>query len=134
VVTTSVRANATGPSLQLIRQLVADYGPTFKQADVDIAKNKILKNNTLIYESQAAKLGILRRMSKFNKSPKFLEEDQAKLLQMSLADFKSSIASYLPEKELVYVVVGDKATQFEEVKKFANGRVTLLTAAGQPIK
>ncbi|SFQ48485.1 M16 family metallopeptidase [Hymenobacter arizonensis] len=134
VVSTSVRANVTGASLQLIRQLLTDYGPTFKEADVEIAKSKILKGNTLAYESQAAKLGILRRMSKFGKSPKFLEEDQAKLLQMTLADFKSTIGSYMPEKELVYVVVGDKATQFEEVKKFANGKVVLLAPNGTPVK
>jgi zinc protease len=40
----------------------------------------------------------------------------------------------MPEKELVYVVVGDKATQLQEVKKFANGKVTLLDATGKLAK
>jgi zinc protease len=134
IVSTSVRANATGASLQLIRQLLTDYGPTFSQADVDIAKSKILKGNTLVYESQGAKLGILRRISKFNKSPKFIEDDQQLLMQMGVADFKATIGKYMSEKEMVYVVVGDKATQFEEVKKFANGKVTLLDATGKLVK
>lgn len=134
IVSTSVRANATGASLQLIRQLLTDYGPTFSQADADIAKSKILKGNTLIYESQGAKLGILRRISKFNKSPHFLEDDQQQLMRMSVADFRATIGQYMAEKDLVYVVVGDKATQLEEVKKFAPGRVTLLDATGQPVK
>nr|WP_167855328.1 pitrilysin family protein [Hymenobacter wooponensis] len=134
VVTTSVRANATGASLQLIRQLLTDYGPTFSPADVEIAKSKILKGNTLVYESQGAKLGILRRISKFNRSPKFLEDDQQKLLQMGVTDFQATIGKYMPEKELVYVVVGDKATQYEEVKKFANGNITLLDRNGTPLK
>lgn len=134
IVSTSVRANATGASLQLIRELLTNYGPTFSQADVDIAKSKILKGNTLVYESQGAKLGILRRISKFNKSPKFIEDDQQLLMNMGVADFKTTIAKYMQEKELVYVVVGDKATQLEEVRKFANGKVTLLDKNGTPVK
>ncbi|WP_022824063.1 M16 family metallopeptidase [Hymenobacter norwichensis] len=134
IVSTSVRANATGASLQLIRELLTTYGPTFSQADVDIAKSKILKGNTLVYESQGAKLGILRRISKFNKPPKFIEDDQQQLMQMGVADFKTTIGKYMPENELVYVVVGDKATQYEEVKKFAPGKVTLLDATGKQIK
>jgi zinc protease len=37
VVSTSVRANATGASLQLIRELLTNYGPTFSAADVETA-------------------------------------------------------------------------------------------------
>ena len=92
-----------------------------------------MKGNTLAYESQGAKLGILRRISKFNKSPKFLEDDQQQLMKMSVADFQSTIGKYMAEKDLVYVVVGDKATQYEEVKKFANGKLTLLDATGKPV-
>ncbi len=134
LVFTSVRANATGASLQLIRELLTNYGLTFSQADVDIARSKILKGNTLVYESQGAKLGILRRISKFGRSPKYIEDDQQLLMSMGVADFKATIAKYMPEKELVYVVVGDKATQLEEVKKFAGGKVTLLDATGKPVK
>jgi zinc protease len=134
VVSTSVRANATGASLQLIRDLLTNYGPTFSAADAEVAKSKILKGNTLAYESQGAKLGILRRISKFNKSPKFLEDDQQQLMKMGADDFKATIGKYMQEKDLVYVVVGDKATQFEEVKKFANGKLTLLDATGKPVQ
>ncbi|MFD2718209.1 M16 family metallopeptidase [Hymenobacter monticola] len=133
VVSTSVRANATGASLQLIRDLLTNYGPTFSPTDVETAKSKIMKGNTLAYESQGAKLGILRRISKFNKSPKFLEDDQQQLMKMGVADFQSTIGKYMAEKDLVYVVVGDKATQYEEVKKFANGKLTLLDATGKPV-
>jgi hypothetical protein len=40
----------------------------------------------------------------------------------------------MQEKELVYMVVGDKATQYEAVKKFANGKVIFLNALGKPAK
>jgi len=134
IVSTSVRANATVPSLDIIRDMLTDYGTSFSEPDVQISKNKILKGNTLAYESQGAKLGLLREISKYGKSNKFIEEDQQALMAMTLADFKSTINTYMPEKDLVYVVVGDKATQYEEVKKFAKGKIYLLDNNGKPVK
>lgn len=133
-VNTSVRANATLPSLQLVRQMIQDYGPSFSEADMAVAKNKILKSNTLAYESLGAKLGLLREISKYGKSPKFVEEDQQALMRMTLPDFKNIIGKHLAEKDLVHVVVGDKATQYNEVKKFADGPFILLDIQGKAVK
>jgi zinc protease len=134
IIYTNVRANATLPSLQLVRRMLQEYGPTYSEADVQIAKNKVLKGNTLAYESLNDKLGLLRDISKYGKSLKFVEEDQQALLRMNLTDFKTTIAKHLAEKDLVYVVVGDKATQYNEVKTFANDQVILLDIHGNPVK
>lgn len=40
----------------------------------------------------------------------------------------------MQQKEMMYLIVGDKATQLEEVKKFAGGKVTLLDKNGAPVK
>jgi zinc protease len=130
IVSTSVRANATKSSLDIIREMLREYGPTFGEKEVEISKNKIMKQNTLAFENQGAKLGILRNISKFNKPQKFIEEEQKELMGMSLADFKETISKYINEKELIYVVVGDKTTQLEEVRKFADGKIVLLDGNG----
>lgn len=130
---TSVRANATGPSLEIIRQMITDYGPDFTEADVKMTQDKVLKNNTRAYESLDAKLGILQTISKFNKPNDYIEQEQAELLAMSLDDFKAIAAKYLDESELTYVVVGDKATQFDAVKDFAGGELTELDIHGNPV-
>ena len=44
---------------------------------------------------------------------------------MTLADYKNMIAKYLQEDEMVHVVVGDKATQLEEVKKLGKPVIEL---------
>ena len=36
---------------------------------------------------------------------------------MKLEDFRSLINQYMQEKDMIYLVVGDKATQWDEVKK-----------------
>lgn len=122
---TSVRANATLASLEIIRDMLKDYSASFTENEVQVTKNKILKKNTLLYENLNAKLGMLREMSKYGKSIKFLEEDQDELVKMKLEDYKAIINKYLNESDMVYLVVGDKTTQLEEVKKLGKTVVEL---------
>jgi zinc protease len=59
-----------------------------------------------------------------------LETAQQELMNMKLDDFRSMIYQYFQEKELVYLVVGDKATQWEEVKKLGKAEVVELDIYG----
>lgn len=133
IVSTSVRSNATLPSLEIIQGMLKDYGSSFADNEVEITKNKVLKSNTLAYESLGSKLGMLRVITKYGKSEKFVEEDQKQLMSMSLSDFKNIIEKYMSEKDLFYLVVGDKATQLSEVAKL-KGKVIEIDLNGNIIK
>lgn len=130
---TSVRANATLPSLQLIQEMIKQYGPTFTDAEVALTKNKVLKGSTLTYESLSAKLSMLNSISKYNRSLRFIEEDQQKLVGMKLDDYQRIINKHFKEDDMIYLVVGDKATQLEEVKKLGKVKVVQLDIHGNPV-
>jgi len=114
---TSVRANATLKSLQIIKDMVSNYADSFTETEVELTKNKILKGNSRAFESLGAQLRMLRKISKYNVSKTFTENDQEELVAMTLEDYKYIINKYLTEEDMIYVVVGDKATQFEDLKK-----------------
>lgn len=122
---TSVRANATLSSLEIIEEMVQNYAADFGAEEVKLTQNKLLKENTRAYESLGAKLGILREISKYGKDPSYIEDMQEELMEMKEEDFKEVINEYLSENEMIYVVVGDKATQLEEVKKLGKPVVEL---------
>ena len=124
-VNSSVRANATLSSLEIIRDMVRNYGETFSEQDVELTKNKILKQNTRAFESLDAKLRILADISKYGLPLNYMEKDQEELIGMTLADFKSIINEHVREEDMIYVVVGDKATQFDEVKKLGKNVIEL---------
>ena len=126
----SVRANATKASLDIIREMIANYAKDFSEEDVETTKQKLVKGNTSAFESLGAKLGTLRQISKYAKALNYVEQDQEELVAMSLGDFKSTANKYLDELEMIYVIVGDKATQFEPVKEFAGGKVVELDIYG----
>ncbi|WP_299436355.1 pitrilysin family protein [uncultured Aquimarina sp.] len=131
-VRTSVRANATLPSLKIIEDMITNYGESFDEASAEITKTKILKGSTRAYEGLGDKLNILREMSKYNKPASFIEDDQKELVAMTALDFKAIIAKYIQENKMIYVIVGDKATQLKEIKKF-NKIVTELDIHGHKI-
>ena len=125
LVGTSVRANATLKSLEIIQEMLKNYSTTFTQSDADITKNKLLKNNTRALESLGAKLNVLRTISKYNRPETYIEDDQKELINMTLKDYQAIISKFLQEGEMIYLVVGDKETQFDEVKKLGKPIVEL---------
>ena len=112
--------------------MIKQYGPTFADNEVDVTKNKVLKGSTLTYESLGAKLAMLNSISKYNRSLRFIEEDQKKLVNMKLEDYQRIIATHFKEEDMIYLVVGDKATQLEEVKKLGKAKVVQLDIYGNP--
>jgi len=131
-ISSSVRSNATLPSLEIIKDMVASYGANFTEEEVVLTKNKIVKANTRAFESLNAKLGILTNIDKYGKSLNYIDEQQQTLASMELADFEEMIDRYMQEDKMVYVVVGDKATQLSEVKKLGK-KVVELDIFGNPI-
>ena len=136
-VTTSVRANATKASLDIIHDMLTNYGNVYSDDDAEITRQKLLKDNTRAFESLGNKRSILRNISEFGKDPNYIEKEQQELLNMTTADFQNIAKKYLKEDEMTYLIVGDKETQFSEVQAFANektkGEVTWLDIDGTAI-
>lgn len=131
--TTSVRANATLPSLEIMKEMLANYEANFTEEDVEVTKTKVLKANTRAFESLGAKLNMLHEISKFGKSSSFMENEQNELTSMKLADYKEMIKKYLNEEKMIYLIVGDGASQLEEVRKLGMGDPIILDINGDPI-
>lgn len=135
---TSVRANATEPSLNVIRGMLQNYGKEFDEAAAELTKNKVIKDNTRAFESLNAKLGTLNEISRFGKSRTFVEDEQAELVDMTVQDFQDTAAKYFNEEDMIYVIVGDKKTQLGPVQDFAKdagkGEVIQLDIYGDPVE
>jgi len=125
ILSSSVRSNATLPSLEIVENMLKNYGPNFTEEDVTLTQNKLIKQNTRAYESLGAKLNILKDISKYDRSLSYIEEEQHILQNMDLSDFKTIIDKYIQEDEMIYIVVGDKATQLNEVKKLGKPLIEL---------
>ena len=130
---TSVRANVTRQSLDLIRELYENYTDTFTDQELELTKNKIIKDNTRKYESLSSKLNVLRQISKFGYSNNFIENNQKELLEMTLDDFHLMIETYLNEDEMFYLIIGDAKTQVDLLNDFGNTKAIMVDIRGNPL-
>lgn len=130
---TSVRSNVTVPSLKILKDLIANYRATYSDKEMEITKNQIIKSNTRAFESLGAKLGMLREMSKFDRPADYVDQSQKELLAMGLSDFHSYIDGYMPEKDMIYLIVGDAATQLSQIPQLGYGKPVLLNIYGDRI-
>ena len=124
-VRTSVRANATLKSLEIIKDMLTNYQASFTDAEVELTKNKILKGNTRAFESLRAQLSVLRNISKYSKPETYIVDEQDELVNMTLDDYKTTIKNYLNEEEMIYVIVGDRKTQLKEIEKLGKPIIEL---------
>ena len=133
LVVTSVRSNVTGESLALVREQLDQYAETFTDEDAEITRNQVIKRNARAFETLGAKLGLLDRIARFGLPLDVVERDQALLLAMETEDFRRVIRDHLGEEALVWVVVGDGATQRQAVADFAEGPVVELDRDFRPV-
>ena len=136
-VRTSVRANATGPSLAIIRDMLDTYGEEFGDAEAELTRNHIIKTTARSQESLRAKLGLLAEKAKYGLSDRLVEERQERLLATSTEDFREVAQEWFDPKEMIWVVVGDGQTQRAAVRDFADtlpGEFVELDVEGEPVR
>jgi zinc protease len=129
----SVRANVTLESLELFRDQLRSYRATFTEQDLETTKNLLVKQATRQFETLSDLLGMLQNISRFDLPLDYVERDQAELMALTLEEVHATIDKYLNEKRMVYVVVGDGATQRGRIRQLGYGAPTPLDVDGNPI-
>ena len=116
---TSVRANATEASLDLLAEMLRAYPETFGEPEAALTRNKIIKDAARAQESLTAKLGILDRKATYGLEDDLVEARQRRLLATPPNAMAEAAAAIMNPAEMVWVVVGDGATQEGAVRGFA---------------
>ena len=119
--------------MQLVRELISNYAATFTDQDAEVTRNQIIKRNSRAFETMQAKASLLNRIARENLPHDIVEREQAILTEMTTADFHRVINQYLKEEEMIWVVVGDGATQREAISAFGYGEPVELDRQARPV-
>jgi len=128
-VRSSVRTNVTKESLELIRDIVGNYGKDFTQDELDIMKGALLKGQALKNETLADKLSMLGEISAYDYPADYRAQNAKAIEAMTLNDFKALAQKYLRPKAMNYLIVGDAASQAEGLKDLGFGDPVILNEA-----
>jgi len=125
-VRSSVRTNVTKESIDLIQDIVGNYGKDFSQEELDIMKGALLRGQALKSETLNDKLGMLNEISSYGYADDFRAQNAKAVEAMTLEDFKALAAKYLRPDAMNYLVVGDAETQAEGLKDLGYGDPIML--------
>lgn len=111
------KANATDSTLRV-------FFDQFKQlqtkgltlSEFDFAKSSITQSEALKYESQAQKLGFIKRLLDYNLKTQYTQEQAQLLKRLTLSELNILAKNQLNLQNMFIIVVADKNTTFEKVK------------------
>lgn len=129
----SVRTNTTGESVEIFRDQIKEYKDGISEEDLEFTKNALIKSNARRFETLGSLLGMLQEMSSYNLAPNYIEEEETVINNMTLDQHKELANKYLDESKMLYLVVGDAATQFEQFKDMGFDEVKLVSKEGEEI-
>lgn len=129
----SVRANVTSEAMDVFRSLIEGYQAQYSPDDLATTQNILIKSQTRAYESLSQKTGMLSEMGRFNLASDFVSQRQQRVASMTEERVDQLLSEYLAEDKLLYVIVGDRATQYDKLVEQL-GEPTVLDRWGQRVQ
>ena len=130
-ISTSVRSNVTLESMEIIRDMLETYGPTFDEEDLAATQGFLLRSNARAFETLGAKLGVVRAVSDYGFAPDYVLQQEQTVRDMTIDRVRELAARHL-SGDLVWLVVGDAATQLGRLEALGQGTPVVLDRSGGP--
>ena len=130
----SVRTNVTKEALVLFKEILDEYKEDYSDEDLEKTKTAKIKGNALEFETLNDKMSILLNISTFDLPEDYMKKDEEVLTSLTLDEAKALIGKYINPEKMIYVVVGDAATQAPRLKDIGLGDPIMLDREGVPVE
>ncbi len=133
VASAGVRSNATKESVQIFKDEIAKYREGLPEADLAFTKSALSQANALRFETLGALRGMLDQIAAYNLPFDFIKKQEKTILEMTAERHQALAQQYLDPNKMIYLVVGDAATQLEGLKQLGLGDPIVLDKDGNPV-
>lgn len=130
---TSVQSNATLESMQIMKDEINKYRQGVPAETVNMIKNTILRGNALDNETISAQMGALNPIVQYNYPFNYSKQQEEIVRKLTADEFKAITQKYIKPDKMIYLIVGDKATQYDKLKELGLGDPILLDKEGKPV-
>jgi zinc protease len=128
-----VQSNATLESVEIFRDEIAKYRNGISAEDLKFTKDALIKSNALRFETIGALRGMLAQIARYNLSYDFIKVQEKQISDMTIDEHKTLAQKYIHPDKMIYLIVGDKATQMGNLKNLGFGEPILLDKDGNVI-
>ena len=129
----SVRSNVTLESLQTFREIMTNYNQGFDEEALTNTKSVLSRSNARAFETTDSLMGVLQNISSYDLPKDYVAKQQATLANMTIEQAQQTVAKYMNPDKMIYLIVGDAATQLERVNELGLGKAIVLDTAGNPV-
>ncbi len=133
LMSTSVQTNATFETAQIVKEEIAKYRQGITADDLNLVKSTLLKSNAGRFETLQQLSGMLSPIVTYGLPFDYIKQREAMVQKMTLDEHKALSQKYLQPDKLVFVIVGDKETQFDKLKELGLGDPILLDKDAKPV-
>ena len=125
-VSSGVRSNVTYESAILIKEILENYGKNFNENDLEITKGYMLKSGARAFETSGSKLNMLTNISNYNYPNDYAKKREDIVKALTIEDVKALAEKYIQPNKMIYLIVGDGASQLNKLEKLGLGKVVIL--------
>ncbi|MCF0163755.1 MAG: insulinase family protein, partial [Bacteroidales bacterium] len=99
----------------LFKDIFKTFGPEFTQEKLDDVKASMLRANASAFETSQSLVGMLRAIELNNLPEDFVIRQEQVVKDVTLDEIKSLAEKYLNPDNMIFVVVGDAASQAKKL-------------------
>lgn len=125
-ISSGVRSNVTYESAVLVKNILDNYAKKFDGNDLEVTKGYTIKSNARAFETLGAKLRMLSNISDLGYDDDYAKKQEKIVKGLTVVDMKTLASKYLRPDQMIYLVVGDAATQLEKLEQLGFGKPVLL--------
>ncbi|KAA3617192.1 MAG: insulinase family protein [Calditrichaeota bacterium] len=126
----AVRSNATGESVKIFKDEIDSYRNGITEDELAFTKNALIQSNARRFETFGGLLGMLKNIARYNLPHNYMRDREEIVTNMTLENHKDLANKYLQTENMIFLVVGDAATQKSSVEKLGLGKAISLDKDG----
>ncbi|PHN06904.1 M16 family metallopeptidase [Flavilitoribacter nigricans] len=125
-ISSGVRSNVTLESLELIKEILENYGTGYTEKDLETTKGFLIKSNARAFETARAKLGMLEDISAYDWEYDYVKNRESIVRNMTTDRIRTLVQEYLDPDKMIWLVVGDANTQLDRLQALGFGDPVLI--------
>ncbi|WP_115461569.1 M16 family metallopeptidase [Winogradskyella aurantiaca] len=130
-ISSGVRTNVTYEATALVKDILENYGKNFNSNDLDVTKSFNIKSNARAFETLGAKLNMLSNMSHYDLPADYALQREQQVKDLTVDQVKELAKTYLKPNQMIYLVVGDAATQVDKLEQLG---LPIIMLNPEPLK
>jgi zinc protease len=129
----AVRANATAESVEIFRDELTGYRNGITPEELDFTRGALIQSAALRFETLGAIMSMLNEIALYDRPWDYVEQQGDFVRGLTLDAHRDLAQRYIRPDRMVYLVVGDAATQLEPLRRLGLGAPIVLDRDGNPV-